>query len=157
LEDFLDVWRVRYQITGPEMIWPVIPRSMWRLDNAADTTDFPSGVQLLLRTGGQPGQPIRVSYKARFDPLVGYTDDVTTVTGVPESAHGILSLGAAIRLLSGAEAQRGYTTNQADPGDLERTPPRTSAGALGPLVEQREERIREEQAVLARLYPEALS
>lgn len=156
LQDFLDVWRVRYQVSGPEMEWPTIPRSLWRVDNDADTTDFPSGVQLLLRAGGQPGQKIRVSYKATFDPLAALTDDVLAVSGVPATAHDILSLGAAIRLLSGLEAQRALTTAQPDPGDLERTPPRTAASALIPLIEQREERIREEAARLARQFPEAL-
>lgn len=157
LQDFLDVWRVRYQRSGPELAWPTIPRALWRVDSAADTTDFPSGVQLLLREGGQPGQSIRVSYKASFDPLAALTDDVLTVSGVPASAHDILSLGAAIRLLSGLEAQRAYTTSQPDPGDLERVPPRTAIQALIPLVEQREERIREERSRLSRLFPEALS
>lgn len=157
LQDFLDIWRVRYQISGPEQVWPAIPRRLWRVDNAADTTDFPSGVQLVLYEGGQPGQKIRVSYKATFDTLSALTDDVLTISGVPTSAHDILSLGAAIRLMSGLESQRALTTAQPDPGDLERTPPRAAASALVPLVEQREERIREEQARLARAFPEALS
>lgn len=156
LSDFIDIWRVRYNTPGPEDDWPVIPRSLWRVDHAADTTEFPSGSQLVLYAGGFPGQKVRVSYKAAFAQLDGLADDVATGSGLHIEAHDILSVGAAIRLLSGYEAQRGYTTTQADPRSAEDVPPRTSVSALVPLVEQREERIREEQARLSRKFPEAL-
>jgi len=156
VNDLMDVWRVRFDHPGPEQDWPVIPRSMWRIDRAADTLDFPSGVHLVLRAGGHPGHKVRVSYKATFDPLVTLIDDVEAVSGLHAEAHDILSLGAAIRLMSGVEAQRAYTTTQPDPRRAEDVPPRTAVSSLVPLIEQREERIRAEQARLARAFPEAL-
>jgi hypothetical protein len=156
LEDYLDIWRVRYDTPGPTNDWPVIPRSMWRVDRAADTTDFASGTALILSAGGFPGQKVRVSYKATFDTLTAVADDVETVSGLHAQAHDILSLGAALRLLSGTEAQRAYTTTQADTRYASEVPPRTATGALIPLIEQRQERIAEEQARLARQYPESL-
>jgi hypothetical protein len=162
LDDFIDIWRVRYDTPGPEDDWPIIPRSLWRIDNAADTDDFASGVQILLRAGGFPGHPVRVSYKASFDqistdPVIGGPDaDILDATGLHTEAHDILPLGAGLRLASGIEVQRGLMTTQADPRYAEDVPPRTSVSALVPLIEQREERIRSEQARLARRFPEAL-
>ena len=111
---------------------------------------------LVLSAGGFPGQKVRVSYKASFDTLSAVADDVETVSGLHTQAHDILSLGAALRLLSGLEAQRAYTTTQPDTRYASEVPPRSATTALIPLVEQREERIREEQARLARAYPEAI-
>ena len=157
LQDFLSVWRVRYDTAGPENDWPVIPPDMWTVDQAADSTDFPSGVQIVLHEGGEPGQAVRVSYRATFDPLAALTDDVLAVSGLHTEAHDILSLGAAIRLLSGYEAQRAYTTAQANPRRADEVPPRTAVSALAPLVAQREDRIRAEAVRLAARYPRATS
>lgn len=156
LDDYLDVWRVRYDTPGPAKDWPVIPRSMWRVDRAADTTDFASGTALILAAGGFPGQKVRASYKASYDTLATVTDDVEAVSGLHAQAHDILSLGAALRLLSGYEAQRAYTTTQSDTRYASEVPPRTATAALIPLIEQRQERITEEQARLARSYPESM-
>jgi hypothetical protein len=154
--DLLDVWRVRYNEPGPENDWAVVPKRMWRVDQAADTTDFPTGLQVVLRDGGYPGQKVRVSYRARFDTLATLADDVETVSGLHASAHDILSVGAAVRLLSGLAAQRALTTTQPDPRRAVETQSRDAAVALVPLVEQRQERIDEEAAVLAKKYPAAI-
>lgn len=153
--DFLDIWRVRYNTPGPGDDWPIIRRSEWRLDQAADTTDFPSGFQLVLDEGGFPGQKVRVSYYATFDTLTALTDDVTSVAGLHAEAHRLLPLGAAINLLSGTEAARAYTTTQADPRRAAEVPPRTAVSALAPLVAQYEEWVREEQRRLITRYPKA--
>lgn len=155
LQDFLSVWRVRYNVPGPENTWPVIPPSMWQVDQAADTTDFPSGVQIVLVEGGYPGQDVRVSYRATFDPLAAEADDVLSVSGLHNEAHDILSLGAAIRLLSGLEAQRAYSTAQDNPRRADEVPPRTAVSALAPLLAQREERVRAEATRLLSRYPRA--
>lgn len=156
LTDYLDIQEVRYDTPGPEKDWPVIPRWGWEVDRNANTTDFSSGTALILHAGGYPGQAVKVSYKATFDELSALTDDVTSTSGLHVQAHDILSLGAAIRLLGGYEAQRGYTTTQPDTRYAADVPPRTAMQALVPLVEQREERIAEEQARLARQYPESI-
>lgn len=156
LDDYLDVWRVRYATSGPAKDWPILQRSWWHVDRDADTGDFASGTALVLHNGGEAGQKVRVSYKATFDELAAVDDDVTAVSGLHAQAHDILSLGAAIRLLSGLEAQRAYSTTQADTRYAAEIPPRTAVSAIVPLVEQREERIREEQSRLARQYPESL-
>jgi len=155
LVDFIDVWRVRFDTAGPERDWPIIPPSQWRVDQAADTGDFPSGVQLVLDSGGMPGQPVRVSYRASFTPLVALTDNVASVGGLHTEAHDILSLGAAIRLLSGLEAQRAYATAQANPRRSDEVPPRTAVSAIAPLDKQRTDRINAEAARLLARYPRA--
>jgi hypothetical protein len=155
LEDFLDVWRVRYNTPGPGDDWPIVRPDEWRVDQAADTTDFASGVQIVLDEGGYPGQKVRVSYYATFDPLVTLADDVTAVSGLHAEAHKLLALGAAINLLSGTEAQRAYTTTQADPRRAAEVPPRTAVSALVPLLEQYESWVREEAVRLLKRYPRA--
>jgi len=162
LLDFIDVWRVRYDTPGPEHAWPVIRPSEWRVDQAADTADFPSGVQLVLDTGGSPGQKVRVSYRASFTRLPTLVDadlaaDILTATGLHAEAHDILSLGAAIRLLSGLEAQRAYMTTQANPRRADEVPPRTAVSAIAPLAQQREDRINAEAIRLRARYPKALT
>jgi len=154
--DFQDVWRVRYNQPGPEQDWPVVPRGMWRVDQAADTTDFASGVQLVLRMGGFPGQKVRVSYRATFDTLTALTDDVQAVSGLHAQAHKLLSLGAAVKLLSGLGAQRAYTTGQSDPRRSEEVDTRAAATAIVPLVEQYEDGVKAEASRLARRYPQAV-
>lgn len=154
-QDFLSAWRVRYNTPGPENTWPIIRPDEWRIDQAADTTDFPSGLHLVLDTGGYPGQKVRVSYRATFDPLVNVSDDVLAVSGLHNEAHDILSLGAAIRLLSGLEAQRAYSTAQDNPRRADEVPPRTAVSALAPLLAQREERVRAEAQRLLARFPKA--
>src|SRR5690606_7979675 len=144
VQDFLDVWRVRYNTPGPGNDWPIVPRGQWRTDQAADTTDFADGVQIVLREGGYPGHKVRVSYRAGFDPLTDIDDDITTVSGLHAEAHDILSLGAACRLLGGLGAQRALMTTQPDPRRSAETQSRDAAIALGPLMEQRELRVRSE-------------
>lgn len=156
LTDFQDVWRVRYDTPGPETDWPVLARSDWRVDQAADTTDFASGTSLILKTGGYPGHKVRVSYRATFDPLTGWADDVTTVSGLHAEAHDILSLGAAWRLMAGLASQRALTTAQADPRRTEETQSRDAVIALAPLEDQRNARVMAERARLARKYPQAM-
>lgn len=156
LQDFLDVWRVRYNTPGPSDDWPIIPRGLWRIDRAADTTDFASGVQLVLLAGGSPGDKVRVTYKRSYDPLVNWTDDVLAVSGLHNEAHDLLSIGAAWRLMAASESQRSYTTGQADPRRSAEAPAPANARAMQSLAVMRDSRIRSEQARLARMYPEAL-
>jgi len=154
--DLIDIWRVRYNVPEDHTAWPPIPRSMWRLDRAADSTEFPSGIQIVINQGGRAGHVIRVSYKASFAPLVNPTDDVLAVSGLHAEAHDILSLGAAYRLMGGSEAQRSYSTSQADPrrGDEASTTAHSrSMASFGQLLN---DRIVSEQIRLARRYPEAL-
>ena len=154
--DLLDIWRVTFDYPGPATDWPVIPRARWRFDQSANTTDFASGRALIIHEGGYPGHKIRVAYKATFSPLATISDDVQAVSGLHAEAHDILSLGAAIRLMSGLEGQRALMTTQPNPRRAEDVPPRTAVSALVPLVNQREERVNAEKARLMRRFPEGL-
>lgn len=155
LNDFLSVWRVRYKTPGPDHTWPVITRSQYRVDLSANTTDFASGAQIVLYEGGHTGHPVRVSYRASFDPLAALGDDVATVSGLHAEAHDILSLGAAMRLLDTNDAQRSYSTSQADPRRGDEAV--QNVNTLSRMERRRQERITAEQARLARRYPESLS
>lgn len=155
--DFLSVWRVSYQIPGPEQDWPIIDPRNYRVDSAAETTVFPSGRSITLATGGYPGQQVRVSYRATFDRLATLTDDVEAVSGLHSQAHNLLDLGAAIRLMSGEDVKRALSIAQANPRRSDEVPPSTGARAIEPLAKLYERDLNREIARLTRLYSQAIA
>lgn len=154
--DMLSVWRVRYKIPGPSKSWPVMEARDYYLDNAADTTDFVGGRQLLLRMPGFPGNKIRVSYHATLPPLTVPADDVQAVTGLLPSAHEIPAMGAAFRLLVGRDIKRSFLNAQPEPRRADEVPPGAATNAMLPLAESYYRAIEREIELLNRLYPQQL-
>jgi hypothetical protein len=101
----IDVLEVKYEIPGPSLLWPIIPRRLWRVKRNSDTTDFGSGTALVLYDGGSAGRTIQVTVAQQFGQTLNLGDDVTD-TGLPTSAIDILSIGAAARILAAREGQR---------------------------------------------------
>lgn len=155
--DFLDIWRVRYDTPGPASDWPVLRPDQYSIDNDADTTDFASGKQLLIR-GGVPSsnQSIRVSYRASFDPLVNLTDDVLAVSGLHTEAHDLPPMYAAICMLAGREVKRSFLNRQPEPRRQEEVPPGAANQSMRPLLERYYGRVNQEIKRLKRLYPQSI-
>lgn len=153
--DLIDIWRVRYQTLGSNINWPVIQQHMWELDNNANLVDFPSGKQLLLREGGMPGQLVRVSYRAGFDPLVALADNVT-VSGLHPEAWDLPSLYAAMCLLAGRDVKRTFLNRQPEPRRQEEVPPGAASQSMRPLVERYYSRIDREKVRLQKMYPRGI-
>jgi hypothetical protein len=151
--DFIDVWRVSYDTPGPDHTWPVLGTRDYYVDISADTTDFPSGKQFVLRQGGSPGRNIKVSYKASYSPLVNAADDVEVTSGLHRSAHEIPPLGAAMRILTGAEVKRTFLTSQPEPRRQEEVPPGSMRQSMIPIATAYYEAIDREILYLHRLYP----
>lgn len=151
--DLLDIWRIRYDEPGPANDWPVLRPQDYHLDNSPNAAEFPGGRQLVLHRGASPGQTVRVSYRAEFAPLVDLSDDVTTDSGLQDSAHDIPPFGAAIRLLAGRDVKRSFLTQQPEPRRQEEVPPGAASQAMLPLVQQYYSAIDRELSVLHRLYP----
>jgi hypothetical protein len=151
--DVLDVWKVRYESSGPEKDWPVIPRSLWRFEQAADTTDFVSGKQLVLLAQAEAGRDVRVSYKLGFTALAALDDDLATDAGLHTEAHDIVPLGAAIRLMAGRDIKRTHLDAQPEPRRAEEVPPGSASQAMRPLLALFDERVSEERGRLARRWP----
>lgn len=148
--DLIDVYELRWKgYTGAE--WPLIRR--WSVARDMPTSDFSSGLSLQLDEGAGPGRTIRVRYKAPFGTLTALTDDVQTVTGLPETANDIPPYGAAARLVVAREVKRSLTDAQPESRAAQEVPPGTSRGAAGALFAIRDPRLREESARLQQRYP----
>lgn len=152
--DVLDIWRVKYDYPGAANNWPVLEPRDYRLDQNADTSEFPGGKMLVLLKGGAAGHTVRVSYRASFAPLVNLADDVEVVAGLPLSSHDIPPLGAAIRLLAGRDVKRSFLTQQPEPRRQDEVPPGAATQAMTPLLQQYYAAINREMRVLLRKYPQ---
>lgn len=154
--DLIDIWRVRYDMPGPTLEWPVLRRDEWYLDQHANTTDFPQGIQLVLRCPGFPGHAVRVSYKAKFSLVTNDTDDILAVSGLHDEAHRILPYGAAIGLTVGREVKRSFLTRQPEPRRSDEVPSGAAARATAILASNYTEFVQEEVERLLQRYPEQI-
>lgn len=146
----LSVYEVRARTTGPEKDWPLI--DSWDLTRGMATSEFASSMAIILRDAGDPGQPIRVRYRAPFT-TVGVTDDLTTVGGLPASAQDVVEMGAAIRLLSGREVKRNFIHTQGDTRRPEEVATGAQLQSVRGLLAQYERRLMEEKRRLTGRFP----
>jgi hypothetical protein len=148
--DLIDVYELRWKgyTTGD---WPLIRR--WSLARNMATTEFASGLALLLDEGAGPGKTIRVRYKAPFTELTALTSDVQTTGGFPATANDIPPLGAAARLVAAREVKRAFTDSQPESRTATEVPPGTNRQAAGALLQIRDARLHEESARLNQKYP----
>lgn len=153
---FLDVWRVKYDTTGPASEWPILRSDQYFVDNSANTTDFTSGKSLTLRNVIMGGQTIQLSYRSGFDYLTTLSDDVLTVSGLHAEAHDLPPLYAAICLLAGREIKRSFLNRQPEPRRQEEVPPGAANQSMRPLIERYYSRINSEVKRLKRLYPQVI-
>lgn len=152
-DDVLEIYEIRADAPGPQKGWR--PITSWRLVRDAPTTDFPSGLGLILFEPANPGHTVRVIYKKRFTQLTtsDATTDLATAAGIDREAHDLVALGAAVRLVSGTEVRRSQQNAQADTRRAEEIPPGAVTQSYTGLVKQHEKRLREERSRLARRYP----
>lgn len=162
--DLIDIWRVKFDHPGPEQDWPFLPRYAWHFDQDANTDDFPSGKSLILRAGGFAGHKIRVSYKAKFSPLLdlvsfdpttGYAIDAS-VTNLHSEAHTLLAMSAAIDLLGGRDVKRTLLDRQPEPRRQEEVPVGGASQAMRPLLLMMQDRLDSERLRLRKMYPEQI-
>lgn len=151
--DVLGVHQVRSKAIGVEREWPLVPRTLWEHQRDSDTSVFSSGQAVFIRSGLQPGFPVRVTYKAPFTALTSLTDDVTAVSGLHAEALDLLALGAGIRLTVGREVKRNFDESQGDTRRAQEVPPGANIGANRALTAWRMQRLAEERRRLAQRYP----
>lgn len=152
-DDVLDVYEVLADYPGPTTAW--VPLTHYRVIRDAPSGDFPSGMGIVLNEGGHPGFTVRVTYKTRFTAMTSSqgASEVATVSGLDSEAHDLLAIGAAIRLVSGAEVRRSQLNAQPDTRRAEEVPPGATLQSVRGLMALREQRLAEEKARLARRYP----
>lgn len=150
----LSILDVRYQTPGPPKDWPRVKR--WRLDRAADTTDFPSGIALRIDTGAYAGRPVQVLYRAPFTQFDINNPDTTidlTTTGLPATAYDLPAIGAAIRLESGVDIERTRLDTQGDTRRGDEVQVQSPGQAVTLLNRMRQQRIASEVARLNQMWP----
>jgi hypothetical protein len=150
--NILEVLAISMRHAGTPRTWT--PVTNFDLQRNADTDDFASGFALHLGEGTRAGQPIRVVYKASFDPLVNLSDDVEAVAGLPATMHDLPPMGAAVRLVAPREIRRNFTDSQGDSRRAEEVPPGAVAASMRTVAALRTTRIESEKARLAQAHPE---
>jgi hypothetical protein len=128
----LDVWNTDAERS---------PAANWRI------SDTPTGSQLL-----GPQTLGHVVFGCTFSEF-SYTDDVdVTTTGLVSSAEDLPPMGAALRLLAGAEAQRNLIDSQGDTRRATEVPATAITGALRNLAALRQQRVIAEAARFQQRY-----
>lgn len=150
--DVLSVIEVRYETVDDSKLWPRVHTDKYRLSRSVPSTDFSSGLALMMYEPGNQGYSIYVTFRAPFTQL-STTGSTKASTGLRSSAWDLPPLGAAIYLLSGREVKRNFTESQ---GDVRRASEVMSGSvtrsAVG-LREQRRARLLSERNRLEALHP----
>lgn len=149
---FRDIIAVRYKTPFPDRKYIGIPEQKWELV-PIDSSDlnFPTGYQLNLMSSGYPGQPVEVIYRASFNPLVNYTDNVQTTAGLLTSMNDLPPMGAEIILVAPREVRRNDPGAQPDSRLAPEVPPNAIQNSTAGVAKLRERRITEEAANLTAL------
>ena len=89
---------VSFEAIGPTKEW--VPIRGYRLDKAANVSEFGSSNTITINSFVDPSSTIQVTYSFDPDILEIDSDDFESVTGLPASCKDVIILGAAYRLLS---------------------------------------------------------
>ena len=154
-QNLLDIYEVKYLTPGPRKDMPRLPRDAWRLTRFAATADIPSGLGIQLINPSPwnvAGYTIRVVWTSMLTPPASLATDLSTV-GLQPSAYDIPPLGAAIRLMAGREIPRNFTQDQGDVRRAAEVTPGAIMQSANGIKMQRQSRIEDERARLAKMYP----
>lgn len=146
----IEVYDVRYKQAGSFKDWPRVEH--WDYAASMATSEFASGHALWVGHG-EPGQTVRVWYKAPFTTLSTLAQDVETVSGLPSTAIDLVELGALMRLSAIRDAKRNFIESQPQPRRAEEVPNGAWMDTAAGLRALRRDRIAEERARLQSLYP----
>lgn len=148
----MNVYEVLAQQPGPYKNWVRLPTWAYRLERTADTTDFASGTSLTLFTTAANNYPLRINYRAPFGTFTALTDTASGI-GLPDSCADVVSLGIAIRLLSGAEVARNDIAVQGNTRRQQEVPAGAQQNSVNGLRLLYQQRLAEEAGRLATAYP----
>lgn len=95
---------ISWSYSGLSSYWYDV--SGWRVDMSADTTQFPTGKSVSILDPMEPGRTIKIVYEAAPGSLVNESDDFAATTSLQETVSDAICLGAASRLIVGAELAR---------------------------------------------------
>lgn len=95
---------VQWESSGTPTEW--IGVGSWRLDQASNTTDYPTGTSVSIGDPMTPGRTIKIVYAAEPVAMTSGSQEFSTQTGLPDSASDLICIGAAARLVVSAELVR---------------------------------------------------
>lgn len=147
-----EVLSIRYKVPFPIGTWKPIPYGSWELSPNADPTSFPSGYALSILTGGFPGLPMRVTYKAPFNPLVDLNDDIVATAGMSDTMADLPPLGAMVALVAPREIRRNQIDSEPDSRRAPEVTPGAVMNSVAGVLRLRQSRINAESARLDTLY-----
>lgn len=103
--------RVYWLDTGSTGRWVPVHQSLWSVEPNQNTSDFASGIALMLRDPDiRSGSRLRLVYKKPFTALnlttAGLAEAVETISGADSWVVPVLAVGAAIRLQLGLSSAR---------------------------------------------------
>ena len=150
--DVLSIIEVRYQTTDDTKLWPRIPSTQYRFVRDMPTTDFASGLALILYEPANSGYSVYVTFRRPFSQLTTLST-AKTDTGLLTTAYDLPPLGAAISLMAGREIKRALTETQGDTRRAQEVPTGAANVSLNGLRVQRQNRIISERARLDAQYP----
>lgn len=150
VSSLIEVYDVRFKQAGSFKDWPRVHN--WDFAASMSTDEFASGHALWV-PNGEPGQTVRVWYKAPFSSLSSLSDDVETVSGLPASAIDLLEIGAQMRLAATRDGKRNFIEAQPQPRRAEEVPNGAWMDTASGLRALRRDRISEERSRLQSLYP----
>jgi len=145
-DDINTILTVTWETVGPTKEW--LPVNRWRDDNSANVTAFNSTATISIFDPITPGRTVQVTYSTEPSTLDSSIEDFSDVTGLPNSARDVITLGAAYRLITYIDAGRiNLTAAEADAADS-RIPSNASTSMARFLYGLYQQRLGEESAKL---------
>lgn len=150
-DDARDVLFISWQTPGPSKEW--LPVNHWRIDRMANVASFNTNKTVNLYEKIVPGRTVQVYYSTIPSNLTNGSDDFAGVTGLPQSARDVVTLGAAYRLLSYVDTGRiNLSSAEADLADT-KLPSTAGASASKYVFALYQQRLQEESTKLQDRFP----
>jgi hypothetical protein len=127
--------------------------SGWRLNQDANTTQFPTGVSVEINESVWPGQTLRVVYAREPLPLANDADDYAAVSGLPDGSADLICIGAAARLVVSADLAATQTFTVEHSQRLDGRPAGGATAASRYLMQLYQTRLIAERNRLLEQYP----
>ncbi len=95
---------------------------------------------------------MRVTYSARFSPLVNLSDALTAVAGLAPTMYDLPPLGAMVALVAPREVKRNQIDAEPDSRRAPEVPPGAVMNSVAGVLRPRQSRINAESMRLQQLY-----
>ena len=150
-DDLESILYLSWQTTGSSQEW--LPINRWRADGMANAATFNTTNTVSIYDSVQPGRTVQVWYTAVPDTLDNNSDDFADVTGLPQSAQDVVTLGASYKLLSFLDPGRiNLTSAEADSADS-KIPSTAGVSSSRYIYALYQQRLNEEALKLKDRYP----